>query len=233
MHRLTRLLPALVFFAFVLLFPAEMRADPLVITGGSVTIFGAPNSRNAFRGVSFNFSGEGVSVSGGVTDGQGRQQPTGPCAFEGCQPGTLVSSGSNVHSDGVGSALINGTTYGAWFFGGDTVMTFNGGSVIVPDGSVSSITLSTNFSMTGTLIIHDINTSGLPAVFTSPIIGQGTAFLTFQFFEALAGRPSGYVLSRIRYDFAETPEPATLLLLGTGLAGAAGYRRRRKRGKAQ
>jgi hypothetical protein len=232
MQKLARFLPALVLFAFVLFFPAETRADPLVITGGTVFIGGAVNSRNAWRAFSINFSGQNVQVNVGVGDGDSTRRPASPCTNGPCQPGAMVSPNVSFSAEGIGSATVNGTEYSAWFFGRDTLMTFTGDSVPFPQFDPSSsapITLTTNFLMTGTLVIHDLNANN-NIVFTTPITGQGTASFVFTFLNLGAG--TGYWMSSVTYTFsapAQTPEPATLLLLGTGLAGAASYRRRRRR----
>jgi hypothetical protein len=216
---------ALMLFA-LLLFPGEARADELVITSGQVFIGGpASPSRGAWRSIGFNFAGNGFSASGGVSDGN-RQGINSPCSSDPCQPGATIFPNSTATLDGIGQATINGTTSGAWWFAQDSQLVFNGPGVVIPQSTVSNLTLTSTFTMTGTVIVHSLDAPGQPVIFSTAVSGSGIATMTLQYLANFG--PGGYVLTGVRYDFTPIPEPATLLLLGTGLAGLAARRRRRR-----
>src|SRR5437879_1475759 len=93
---------ALCFFAF----PPPVRADGITLTSGFVSIGGAPRSRDQFRDVAFNFSGNGFAASGGEVDGV-TQGIMSPCiGLAGCLPGTTIFPNSTVRLSGTGEATF-------------------------------------------------------------------------------------------------------------------------------
>ncbi|HET7696278.1 MAG TPA: PEP-CTERM sorting domain-containing protein [Vicinamibacterales bacterium] len=157
-----------------------------------------------------------------------------------CTPGTSLNLSSNVTIGnwGAGAATIDGQSWGTVYYTGS--LQFAAGSVIVPDvqpqppglDETVIVPAFSPFTFTGTLTgFADPSRTGAP-LFSIQLAGGGSSPLG-----AVAGfgnLGSGTFLDYVDYSFndvASTPEPGSLLLLGSGAAWIAARCRRRRRGK--
>jgi hypothetical protein len=203
--------------------PSTAHADTIVITSGSLTVAGIN------QGASYSFAGQNFAMGGGGGD----HGSVGPLQCFPCASGTSINVNTFLVGDslGLGTVMINGTTYNNLFIAG--TFSFSGPSVTVPN-VMSAITLTSPFSFSG--LINGCQVSQLictssDVVFTTQLIGSGTAFIDLTFFRTPSGLPL-FQFQRVRYEFGDStnpvPEPMSLLLLTGGLAALGGVKLKRR-----
>lgn len=125
---------------------------------------------------------------------------------------------------GSGPAVIRGVVHDQLIYGGALGFRDVGVPFEIPPGVPSNnvISVTAPFFFGATLI--GFTPSSEPILFTG-LTGQGIARLELTY-DAFSG---GYNFNNITYTFMPVPEPATLLLLGTGLAAVGAAVRKKKK----
>lgn len=226
MCRLTKILPALLLLSCALFYPpAEARADGIEITSGVWAASNPTLIAGRWRSNGYGLSGNGLYMSGGEGDGSVNVVGCSPCeegdSFYLAHPGSLFARMPLQYLQ------FNGQTFEGWNYG---LLNFNSDLFVIPSSGGTLLTLTGHFTMTGTIMFEPYNVDN-PADLRPFVVGDvyGSGIVTVQF-----TRISGaYHMSSVRYQFQPTqptPEPVTLVMLGSGLAGlAARHRGRRSR----
>lgn len=224
MRRVARVLGSVLFCS--LCAATLVHAETVRVTSGSIVVTGLTELG------SVNVSGtDGFSLVARLSPDEGRVDPFTSCGIiPECFPGDLLSVGAFMGTSSFsGTATLNGVTYTEISGLDDPTPAWEltGMATIPGFGDFSPTTLLAPFTISSGLF-------SLPGGTSVPMAGRGTASVLLIPGLEDPSIPRGWLVDRVEYTFegsaAPVPEPTTLLLVGSGLAGAIRLRPRRRTG---
>jgi PEP-CTERM motif len=216
-------------FLLLLLTPA-VSADPITITSGTIVVVPVSGFSNGVRTLPFTISG--MNFSGSFSQAAGVFSLSACSAVSGINPPCNTANGSwlSIGSDNFGSFTLNGTTYASNVLNQISLFVSTFDIVVPPElqNNPNGVMATAAFGFSGVINTLDGQHADL--------IGQGTFSLLLR--QMNSGPFTGLYLERAVYTFGPAPEgitvqavpePATILLLLSSLAGAGMWRRSRRR----